>query len=164
MLANNLKTARLKAGYTRKYMASQIGIANPMYGYYETGRSVPRLDNLVKVAKILHVSLDFLLDNEPNEYNRCIAILEREAIAVEDINENKIKVSVHHTDYTQTMIMTKDDLVQLVHHAEKRNIDEITENFYRIFTDSYSFALHERITNKPISSIKDEPLEYVDIP
>ena len=163
MLHDNLKAARLRAGYTRKYMADQIGVAQPMYGYYETGRSIPRLDNLVKLSRILHVSIDSLLDNEPDEYERCRNIFKGEGVEFDDLDDGRIKVTVHH-DYSQTMVMTKDDFIDLVHSAERRDNNNTRAKFYRIFTHAYSYVLNARITNEPIVSIKDEPLEYFDTP
>ena len=63
----NLKATRKAKGYTRKFIADKIGVAQPMYGYYETGRSVPRLDNLVMLSQLLGVSIDYLLDNTTDE-------------------------------------------------------------------------------------------------
>ena len=62
------------------------------------------------------------------------------------------------------MVMTKDDFIDLVHSAERRDNNNTRAKFYRIFTDAYSYVLNARITNEPIVSIKDEPLEYFDTP
>ena len=164
MFRDNLKAARLRVGYSRKDMADMLGVAQSMYGYYETGRSEPPLSKLVKIAQILHVSIDSLLDNEPDEYERCHNIFKGEGVEFDDFDDGRIKVTVHHADYSQAMIMTKDDFIDLVHSAERRDNNNTRAKFYRIFTDAYSYVLHMRITNEPIVSIKAEPLEYIDTP
>lgn len=156
----NLKAARLRAGYSRKYMADCMGVSVTSYAFYEQSKNLPTTDNLVKLSQILHVSIDLLLDNVPDEYQRCRNMFARESVDFNDLDNDRIAVTVHHTDITQTLLMSKEDFVDLVHNAERRDREEIRNKFYRIFTDSYAYAANRRFSEQ----IKAEPLEYIDTP
>jgi len=51
-------------GYTQKQMADFLGIAQPSYIRYENGTAEPTLENLVKLADIFEVSVDYLLGRD----------------------------------------------------------------------------------------------------
>lgn len=61
-LAKNLKALRKEFGYTQQYVADQIGIKVQSYHTYETGVTVPTLQNFVKLAKLYDISLDELIE------------------------------------------------------------------------------------------------------
>ena len=46
---------------TQRQMAEYLNMAQPSYIRYENGSSEPSLDNLVKIADLFDVSIDFLL-------------------------------------------------------------------------------------------------------
>lgn len=46
---------------TQKQVAEQLGITHQSYQAYESGETVPTLQNFVKLALIFDVSTDFLL-------------------------------------------------------------------------------------------------------
>ena len=48
-------------GYTQRRMAEMLGITQPSYIRYEKGYAEPTQENLVKIADIFDVSVDFLL-------------------------------------------------------------------------------------------------------
>ncbi len=48
-------------GYSQQYVASVLGIKQPSYIRYEKGSAQPNLDNLVKLADLFDVSVDYLL-------------------------------------------------------------------------------------------------------
>ncbi len=56
-----LKEQRLLYGYTIRYMAEQLGIHHTSYLNYEQGTAEPTQENLVKLAEIFDVSVDYLL-------------------------------------------------------------------------------------------------------
>ena len=61
-LADNLKLYRKACGLTQEDMGAALGIDRSTYTYYETGRSFPTLDNLVRIIRILGInSVDMLL-------------------------------------------------------------------------------------------------------
>ena len=48
-------------GYTQRYMSELLKITQPSYIRYEKGSAEPTLENLVKIADIFDVSVDYLL-------------------------------------------------------------------------------------------------------
>lgn len=49
---------------TQRKMADSLGITQPSYIRYEKGDSEPTLENLVKIADLFDVSVDYLLGRE----------------------------------------------------------------------------------------------------
>lgn len=62
MLADNLKALREKYNITQKQVADQLNIDRSTYSYYETGKSCPTLDTLIRLARIFNTTTDNLLD------------------------------------------------------------------------------------------------------
>ena len=60
-LSKRIKELRLASGYTQKYVAEKIGVKYQSYQAYELGLSLPNLKNLVKLADLFDVSLDYLV-------------------------------------------------------------------------------------------------------
>lgn len=56
-----LKEMRLMCQLTQQQMADALKISQPSYTRYENGTSEPTLENLVKIAEVLDVSVDYLL-------------------------------------------------------------------------------------------------------
>lgn len=48
-------------GFTQREMAEKLRISQPSYVRYENGTSEPTQENLVKIADIFDVSVDYLL-------------------------------------------------------------------------------------------------------
>ena len=159
MFHDNLKAARLRAGYSRKDMADMLGVSTNTYRLYESNVE-PRIGGIVKLAQILHVSIDFLLDNVPDEYERCRDVLTGSHIEFTDLDDGRIEVTANYLEIKKTLIMTKDDFIDLVHAAERRDLKEIQNRFCNIFTDSYAYAVNRKFINQ----IDAEPLEYIDTP
>ena len=62
MLSRKLKELRTGCNLTQYQIATQINLDRSTYTYYETGKTQPTIDTLIKLAKIFGVSIDFLLD------------------------------------------------------------------------------------------------------
>lgn len=45
---------------TQKQVANKLGISQPSYIRYENGKAEPSLENLVKLADLFDVSIDYL--------------------------------------------------------------------------------------------------------
>lgn len=58
---DRLRQERENNHLTQRDMAEKIGITQPSYIRYENGKSEPTLENLVRIAEILDVSIDYLL-------------------------------------------------------------------------------------------------------
>lgn len=60
----NLIEQRKANKLTQRAVAEKLGISQPSYIRYENGQSEPTLKNLVKLADLFDVSVDFLLGRE----------------------------------------------------------------------------------------------------
>ena len=56
-----MRETRLMCQFTQRQMAEKLGISQPSYIRYENGTSEPTMENLVKIADILDVSIDYML-------------------------------------------------------------------------------------------------------
>lgn len=60
MLKDNLKKARMEAGLTQKQVAEKMGITQQQYGLWETGKRVPKEENLIHLADTFNTTTDAL--------------------------------------------------------------------------------------------------------
>ena len=60
LFSERLKTLRKEKKLTQKELAEQIGISQKSYSHWETGKNEPSFENLIKLADLLEVSLDWL--------------------------------------------------------------------------------------------------------
>lgn len=63
-ISENIKYLRKKAGFTQEQFANEVGIKRSLVGAYEEGRAEPRLQTLLKIAEVLHVSSDSLISQD----------------------------------------------------------------------------------------------------
>lgn len=61
--SERLKKLRKDTGLTQVDVASKLGISQQAYASWERGAKKPTQDNLVKIAQILNVSVDYLVGN-----------------------------------------------------------------------------------------------------
>ena len=59
-----LKAYRKKAGLSQEQFASALNVKQYNVSDYEVGRSEPSIELLIKIAKILEISIDELLGND----------------------------------------------------------------------------------------------------
>ena len=60
-MGNKLKNLRKQKRLTQKQVADRIGLAISAVSSYEAGTRYPSYDILIKLARIYHVSTDYLL-------------------------------------------------------------------------------------------------------
>ena len=60
-MGEKLKSLRIEKKLTQKQVADRIGLAISAVSSYESGSRYPSYDVLVKLARIFHVSTDYLL-------------------------------------------------------------------------------------------------------
>ncbi|WP_455441249.1 helix-turn-helix domain-containing protein [Streptococcus parasanguinis] len=65
--SERLKKLRKDAGLTQVDVAEKLGISQPAYASWERGIKKPTQENLVKIAQILNVSVDYLVGNSENK-------------------------------------------------------------------------------------------------
>ena len=61
--SERLKDLRRQAGLTQVDVAEKLGISQPADASWERGVKKPTQENLVKIAQILNVSVDYLVGN-----------------------------------------------------------------------------------------------------
>lgn len=61
--SERLKNLRKQAHLTQVDVAEKLGISQPAYASWERGAKKPTQDNLVKIAQVLNVSIDYLVGN-----------------------------------------------------------------------------------------------------
>lgn len=73
LLNERLQELREQAGYTTaRQFAKAIGLPQSTYQTYESGKSEPKANVLIKIASALHVSVDELLGYAPDQLNKCV--------------------------------------------------------------------------------------------
>ena len=65
--SERLKKLRKDTGLTQVDVASKLGISQQAYASWESEKKKPTQENLVKLSKILNVSVDYLLGNTENK-------------------------------------------------------------------------------------------------
>lgn len=61
--SERLKKLRKDTGLTQVDVANKLGISQQAYASWERGIKKPTQENLVKIAKVLNVSVDYLVGN-----------------------------------------------------------------------------------------------------
>lgn len=80
-IGKKLKALRIEKHLTQKQVADRIGLAISAVSSYESGTRYPSYDVLVKLARIYHVSTDYLL-----------GITDTRNIDVTGLNDNEIEL------------------------------------------------------------------------
>ncbi len=62
-LGEKIKAARKNAGLTQEQMAEKLMISRPAITKWEMDKGIPDIENLKAIAKLLDVSLDYLLND-----------------------------------------------------------------------------------------------------
>lgn len=63
----NLIELRKNAHKTQLQMSTVAGVSPQVYSHYETGRVIPPLESLAKLADFFHCSIDYLVGREGEE-------------------------------------------------------------------------------------------------
>lgn len=83
----NLKKIREKRGITQIRLSTEVEVSQEAISAYESGKALPSVETLIKLANFLNTSTDYLLgltdndlkinDIEKNEYDELISIYSR---------------------------------------------------------------------------------------
>ncbi len=76
-----LKELRLQAGMTQKQLADRIWVSKAAIGNYELSDRKPSPEIIVKLAKVFHVSTDYLLGIDEREKTIDVSGLTAEQVA-----------------------------------------------------------------------------------
>ena len=64
MLSQTLKWLRENIGYTQQQVADALSIERSTYAYYETGKTNPDINTIIKLSKIFNVSYTDIFEQE----------------------------------------------------------------------------------------------------
>jgi len=62
---DRLRTLRKKHDMTQEQVAKKLNIVRSTYAYYETGKTSPDFNTVVRLARLFNVTTDYLLDADP---------------------------------------------------------------------------------------------------
>lgn len=69
VFSDNIRLLRGKSGKTQRELSQQIAINTSRYISYESGRSKPPVDILIRISRLFHVSIDLLLSVDLRKYS-----------------------------------------------------------------------------------------------
>lgn len=82
---NRLKELRLNAGLSQKQLADKLWITKATVSYYELSERNPSPEILIKIAKVFHVTTDYLLGIEDKQKH----------LDVSDLTDDEIDLLQH---------------------------------------------------------------------
>ncbi len=85
--AANLKQFRKRKNYSQATLAKKLNYGNTTIANYESGRNEPSIDDLIKIAIILDISLDELVGKNPSKKEECFL---QEFQKLSEKNQNRI--------------------------------------------------------------------------
>lgn len=98
MVAENIKLLRNAKGWTQSDLARKLGMTRSSVNAWEMGISVPSTAYLVELARLFHVSTDYLLGLKQNA-----------SIDVSDLGEQEIKILSELAQYFRSNPREHDD-------------------------------------------------------
>ena len=107
-LAANLRRLRTDHGYTQTQIGRKLNISRQAYSNYETGKRIPDLDILIRIADIYHITLEELI------MKPCTGA----GVISQNSGPYYIGMEIESTD---TIYLTKEEVELLTHY---RNADE----------------------------------------
>ena len=63
-IGTRLKELRVEKGLNQKELASYLNITQQTYSDYETGRTNPDIETLIRISTVFETSIDYLLSRE----------------------------------------------------------------------------------------------------
>lgn len=66
-LGNRIQTLRRQQGLSQEALAQQLGVSRQAIGKWETGATLPSIDNLLELSAILGTTVDYLLTGRESE-------------------------------------------------------------------------------------------------
>lgn len=84
-MGKKLKQLRQEKNLTQKQIADRIGVAVSAVCSYETGVRYPTYDSLIKLARIFHVTTDYLIGMTENRWIDVKGLDEEEIALIENL-------------------------------------------------------------------------------
>ena len=113
MLSDKIYLIRHKVGFSQEKFAEKLAVSRQAVQRWENGVAYPDLDNMIKIAKMFNVSLDWL--NDLSDY-RSIETLRHQDSPVPSYQELEIWESYAPDVYTDYMQATHSPKVLFVEY------------------------------------------------
>lgn len=99
---NNLRIIRKSKNYTMKHLGKLIGKSESAISQYETGKRQLDSPTLIKLAKVLNTTVDYLLGVDNNLHQNNTALIKKAEIEETAIIGERIKTLRKSNNLTQT--------------------------------------------------------------
>lgn len=129
--AINLKTARIKAGFTQIALAEKLGMTRQNYSRYENEviNAQPSLELLCDLAATLNTDVNTLVGFDPDERNSVLTFLRTANVkfAEDPIFKNQIYILLPHKN---TYCLDVDELKVIIDATQKK-LSELTAPIFK---------------------------------
>lgn len=91
MNIENLKAAMKRCNMSQAQVARAAGITSAAVCRYVSGERVPNSNNVVKIAKAINVSVEYLLTQDGEQYDPFNSIVEKIATCSSELSNDELK-------------------------------------------------------------------------
>ena len=147
--AKNLKHIRKKLGYSQDVLGEKLGVSRTTIANYEGGVSTPDYVTLIKLAKILDVSLDVFLPKD---------ITDEESVS-STAKGNLPKGDAPFKEVFDPVSAYDPAIDKLLSHEKDKTIDALKDNIKNLKTAVDNFRKNEEHFFELITSLQRESEE-----
>ena len=144
----NLRRLRTQAKVTRKELAEVLDMHPNAYGMYETGTREPNIEKICKIAQSLRVTIDELLEYQPDELDYWI---NKWKILPVSIEKDRGKVLIRQSRFpniSPAVFDTKEEFINFSQLAYIRAREEYDKFFAK--------KLYDLLIDKTLENIDDK--------
>lgn len=123
MLSQTLKRLRENCGYTQQQVADALNIDRSTYTYYETAKTTPDINTIIKLAKIFNVTYNDILDDDARPVAR-----------VSDVGKGSSPAKRHSKNSSLIYELNKDEKQLIIYYRlmDKDSQTQFLEQAYQI--------------------------------
>lgn len=132
-IGKNIKKVRLEKKLSQQKLGEKLGVSQAMIAQYETGRRIPKLETIDKIADALNVSRNMLLtDTSPSEKGAVLKagieeMVKSFNIEVDEIKSNTIEMTEEILAQRRKYINLYDNLNGIGQKKAVERVEELTE-------------------------------------
>ena len=121
MISSWLKYYRHECGLTQQQVADRLKIERSTYTYYETGKTKPDINTLIKIAKVYNISYTQLLQGVEEELEAAVA-----EIHSGPADEDTLKYRTHATTKYEVELLF---VVRNLSPKQRKEVMSFAKNF-----------------------------------